>query len=114
MAVTFAVTDFRRGQLGDQRANSGLLTATGTTSDDGDAISPTAVGLSVIDQLIVETFLDSTSNPENAFVGTWNKAAGKIVWHTAHGTPGGAVPLLQVTDATSITGYAARFVAIGR
>jgi hypothetical protein len=114
MAVTFAVTDFRRGNTGDTRQNTGLLTMTGTTSDDGDALSAAAVGLSVIDSLELETFLDSTSNPENAFIGTYNKTSGKIVLHTAHGTPGGAVPLLQVTDGTTVTGYSARFCAVGR
>lgn len=114
MAVTFAVSDFKRGSDGDTRKTSGLLTLTGTTTDDGDAISPSAVGLGVIDSLELETFLDSTANPENAFIGTWNKTSGKIVLHTAHGTPGGAVPLLQVTDGTSVTGYAGRFTAIGR
>lgn len=114
MAVTFAVTDFKRGNTGDSRQNTGLLTLTGTTSDDGDAITAAQLGLSLIEALELETFLDSTSNPENAFIGTYNKASGKIVFHTAHGTPGGAVPLLQVTDGTTLTGYAGRFTAVGR
>jgi hypothetical protein len=114
VAATFAITDFKRGSQGDVRQNTGLITVTGTTSDDGDAITAAQVGLSVIDSLQLENFLDSTSNPENSFIGTYNKASGKIVFHTAHGTPGGAVPLLQVTDGTSLTGYAGRFTAVGR
>jgi hypothetical protein len=114
MALTFAVTDFKRGNTGDSRQHTGLLTLTGTTTDDGDAIAASLLGLSVLDTIELETFLDSTSNPENAFIGTYNKTSGKIVFHTAHGTPGGAVPLLQVTDGTTLTGYAGRFTAVGR
>lgn len=114
MAITFAITDLLRDVGGSKRRHAGTITCTGTTTDDGDTIAASALGLSVIDDLQCMPFLDSTSNPENAFIGTFNKNSGKIVFHTAHGTPGGAVPLLQVTDGTSLTGYFARFEAIGR
>lgn len=115
MAITWAVTNLDRNVEGAKRAHYGLLTATGTTSDDGDAVSASSFGLSVLTDLIFESnFLDSTSNPENAFSGSFNPASGKVVLHTAHGTPGGAVPLLQVTDGTTVTGYSARVKAIGR
>lgn len=114
MAVTFAVSDLQRDVVGATRSATGLLTLTGTTSDDGDALSPSAIGLQRIDSMDLEPALDSASNPENAFAATWNKTSGKIVLHTAHGTPGGAVPLLQVTDGTTVTGYLIRFTAFGR
>lgn len=113
MAVTFAVSDLSRDVTSVSNVRKGLLTLTGTTSDDGDAIAASAFGLNRLDSLEIETLLDSAANPENAFIATWNKTSGKIVLHTAHGTPGGAVPLLQVTDGTTVTGYSGRFKAEG-
>lgn len=113
MAVTFAITDLSR-DVTSKRRHSGTITCTGTTTDDGDTITAAALGLSVIDDMKLETFLDSTSNPENAFHGAFNKNSGKIVFYTAHGTPGAAVPSLQITDGTSVSGYFARFEATGR
>lgn len=114
MAATFAVSDLTREVMGSLRMHVGTITASGTTSDDGDAIAAAALGLSELLQLSLEPALDSLSNPENAFLPAWNPSTDKIVFYTAHGTPGGAVPLLQITDGTSVANYKMRFVAIGR
>lgn len=113
MALTFTVSDLVRQNIGSARLHTGTITCSGTNSDDGDAITAAALGLNTIVQLSLEPALDSTSNPENAFLPVWRSAAGKVVFYTAHGTPGGAVPLLQVTDATTLTDYAMRFSAVG-
>lgn len=114
MAVTWTVSDLDKGVQGNKRVNTGTITASGTTSDDGDAAAASLFGMSVLEDLQLSPFLDSTSNPENAFVGTWNKNSGKIVLHTAHGTPGDTVPLIQAAAAATVTGYFARFRAVGR
>lgn len=114
MALTFALSNLTRDSLGQQRLHHGTLTLTGTNSDDGDALAAEAIGLAKINQLILTPAIGSTSNPENALLPKWNPSSGKIVFYTAHGTPGGAVPLLQVTDGTTLTGYVLEFIAIGR
>jgi hypothetical protein len=114
MALTFTISGLDKSVMGNKRVHSGTITLSGTNSDDGDAITAAQLALGFLEDLQLATFLDSTSNPENALIGTWNKNSGKIVFHTAHGTPGGTIPLLQVTDGTTLTNYFARFEATGR
>lgn len=114
MAATFAITDLTRSVHGNQRYHTGTITATGTTSDDGDAITPAALGLTVIVDLVLEPFVDNTANPELAFAARWNKASGKIVFYATNAIPGAAVADPQITDGTTVTGYSARFRALGR
>jgi hypothetical protein len=106
MAVTFAVTNRKAVVSGDQRKVTGTLTATGTTTDNGDAITPSVFGLILLDSLELEPSLDSVSNPEAAFIGRYihtNQAAGGvIVFITADGTTGDAVPLTVITDGTDV------------
>ena len=114
MAVTWAVSDLTREVMGSLRLHLGTLTATGTTSDDGDAITAAALGLEIVEDLSLGPALDSTSNPENALLPAWNSVDGKIVLFTAHGTPGPTVPLIQMTAGETVTNYSFRFRAIGR
>lgn len=114
MAVTFALSDLTRDVSASKRRHMGTLTLTGTTSDDGDTLSPGTIALKYIDELLLEAAIDDTSNPENAFYPRWNKTSGKIVLYTAHGTPGGTVPLLQADAGVTVTNYKVRFEAIGR
>lgn len=116
MAVTFAVSDFKRGSLGDKRINSGLLTCTGTTTDNGDAVAPSLFGLHVLDELIISSALDSVSNPENAFLTVFRKidpvTGGAITFHS-QASAGATTPLAAITDGTSVANYVIRFAAIG-
>lgn len=114
MAATFAVSDLTREVMGSLRMHVGTITASGTTSDDGDAIAASALGLSEVLALSLAPALDDLSNPENALLPAWNPSSEKIVFYTAHGTPGGTVPLLQLDASTSVANYKMRFVAIGR
>jgi hypothetical protein len=107
MAVTFAVTNRSASVAGSQRKVTGTLTGTGTTTDNGDAITPSVFGLVLLDSLELEPALDSVSNPEAAFLGRYihtNQAAGGvIVFITADGTTGDAVPLTVITDGTNVS-----------
>lgn len=115
MAVTWAVSGLERTVDGNVRVHRGLLTATGTTSDDGDAIAASALALSVLSDLVITSpFVDSTSNPELAYQARYNPASGKIVFFGTNAIPGAAVADPQITDGTTVTNYSARFVAYGR
>lgn len=117
MAVTAAVTLLTRNVTGNQRAHSGLITWAGTTTDNGDALTPAQFGLHTLQDLDLEPAVDSTSNPENVFptkyIKTSDVAGGVVVFYTAHGTPGGAVAQLVLTDGTSVANYTSRFTAYG-
>jgi hypothetical protein len=107
MAVTFAVTGRKYSVFGDRRRVIGTLTATGTTTDNGDAITPAAFGLHTRETLELEPALDSNSNPEASFVGRFipnasSVVGGVIVFITADGTTGDAVPLTVITDGTDV------------
>lgn len=108
MAVTFAVTNRKAIVTGDQRKVTGTLTATGTTTDNGDAILPSVFGLVLLDSLELEPGLDSVSNPEASLLaryipGTSTAVGGVIVFITADGTPGDALPLTVITDGTNVS-----------
>jgi hypothetical protein len=117
MAVTAAVTLLNRNVTGNQRKHSGLITWAGTTTDNGDALTPATFGLHTLADLELEPAVDSTSNPENVFgtkyIKTSDVVGGKVTFYTAHGTPGAAVPFLVITDGTSVANYTSRFTAWG-
>jgi hypothetical protein len=118
MAVTFAVTNRGHNVVGNQRNVTGTLTATGTTTDNGDAITPAAFGLILLSSLELEPAIDSASNPEAVFgaryiAGANQAVGGVIVFYTADTTPGDAVPLTVITDATSVSTFAFNFSAYG-
>jgi len=117
MAVTATVTLLTRNVVGNQRKHSGLITWSGTTTDNGDALTPAAFGLHTLQDLDLETAVDSTSNPENdfgtKFIKTSDVAGGVVVFYTANGTPGNAVPFTVITDGTSVANYTSRFAAYG-
>ncbi len=108
MAVTFALTNRKAVVVGNQRKVTGVLTATGTTTDNGDAITPAVFGLHTLEALELEPAIDSASNPEAAFLGRFIPNAstvvgGVIVFVTADGTPGDALPLTVITDGTNVS-----------
>lgn len=111
MAVTFAVTGLTRNVAGAKREHSGVITATGTTTDNGDAVTPALFGLSVIDSLLFDSAVDSTSNPENAAAAKYIPALGTVVFF---GGAAAGSPQAALTDGATVTGYSARFTAVGR
>jgi hypothetical protein len=118
MAVTFAVTLLRKGVAGDRRLHTGTITATGTTTDNGDAITAALFGLHTLQSLNFHPFVDSTSNPENAaaaaYIGTSPNAAGStagVVVFFGGAASGSAQASL--TDGATMTNYAAQFEAYG-
>jgi hypothetical protein len=111
MAVTFTASNLLR----DVSAKSivmGTLTCSGTTTDNGDLLSPSTIGLGEILQLIPSNTLDSTSNPEGSFVVVWNKVDGKISFFS-QAVAGATTPLAAITDGTSIT-HSFQFIAFGK
>lgn len=113
MAVTAAVTDLEQFTLGGLRGRTGTLTFTGTTTDNGDALTAQPFGLDVIVDLSLRPALDSASNPENSFLPVWIKSTGKVVFVTAASTSA-ATPLAVITDGTDVSTYFCRFFAVGR
>jgi hypothetical protein len=111
MAVTFAVTGLKRDVTGSKRIHFGVITATGTTSDNGDAVTPALFGLSSIERLDFDPFLDSEANPENAATAKYIPSTGKVVF--VGGAAAGS-PQAALTDGATVTGYAANFIAVGR
>lgn len=118
MAVTFAVTLLRKNISGNLRLHAGTITASGTTSDDGDAITAAAFGLHTISQLVFTPIVDSVSNPENAAYcyylpttpGLGGTTAGKIVFY---GGAASGSPQAQLTDGSTVTAYSGQFLAWG-
>jgi len=118
MAVTFAVTLLKKGVAGDRRLMTGTITATGTTTDNGDAITAALFGLHTIQSLNFHTFNDSTSNPENAsqaaYIGTTPNAAGSTAGVVVfYGGAAAGSPNAALTDGSTVTSYAAQFEAWG-
>ncbi len=111
MAATFAVTDLVRSVHGNQRQNTGKVTVTGTPTANGDAITPAAVGLTRVENLVFDVGLDSTSAPAAAVVPRWEKSTGKVSFWGDAAVAGAGSPLEEVTS--SLTGYTFRFVATG-
>ena len=111
MAVTFAVTGLVRNVSGAKRENYGVLTATGTTSDNGDAVTPGLFGLAVLESLTLDPDVDSESNPENAAAAKYLASTGKIAFF---GGAAAGSPQAALTDGATVTGYTARFRAVGR
>lgn len=111
MAVTFAITNFRRNSVGNKRLNTGTITFTGTTTDDGDT-APTApqLGLKSIERLTFEPALDSTSNPENVAAVRYIPSTAKIAFF---GGAAAGSPQAALTDGATVTNYACTFEALG-
>lgn len=114
MAVTFAVSDLQRGNAGNKRVHTGLLTCSGTTSDNGDALTAEAIGLHIIDSITFVSALDSVSNPEAAWVlGYIKSGTGALITFHSQTTAGATTPLAAITDGTSVANYVVRFIAFG-
>jgi hypothetical protein len=110
MALTFAVTDLTRDVTASKRVHRGTITATGTNTAGGDAITPAALGLSLIESLK----LTPSDNGTLAFQAKWIKSTGKIKFFGTNAVPGAAVGDPEVTAGTTLSTYALNFEAVGR
>lgn len=110
MAVTYAFTLDPQGRqrVGKQHVLSGLLTATGTYTTGGDAVTPASVGLGVIESLSIDSaFTNGTEAMVSRYLPT-----GLL----QHFWGGGAISseLDEITAADTVTGFAARITVKGR
>jgi len=110
MAITFAVTNLNRNVEGAKRVHRGTITATGTNTAGGDAVTPALFGLSVLEGLN----LTPSDNGTLSFEAKWVKSTGKIKFFGTNATPGAAVADPEVTAGTSLSTYALEFEAVGR
>lgn len=110
MALTFAVTQFTRDVTASRRVHRGKLTATGTNTAGGDAVTPALFGLSVVDQLK----LTASDNGTLVFQPKWIKSTGKIKFFGTNAVPGAAVGDPEVTAGTTLSTYEMEFEAVGR
>ena len=74
-------------------------------ADDGDSFTPAEVGLGVIDLIVFENPVD-TSNPQDMRAVTYNVSTSRVLWFVEAFT--------QVTNATDLSTFSCRFMAIGR
>ncbi len=107
--ATFAVTNLVRNNA-SKRIHTGIITATGTTTDNGDAVTPELFGLHSIEYLDLSPTVDSAANPENAATMAYIPSTGKVVFF---GGAAAGSPQAALTDGATVTGYAALFEAIG-
>lgn len=110
MAITFAVTALLRDVTASKRRHTGVITATGTNTAGGDAVTPALFGLSVIDNLK----LTPADNGTLVFTPKWIKSTGKVKFFATNAAPGAAVADPEVTAGTSLSTYAMDFEATGR
>lgn len=118
MAVTFAVTNVRKNVVGNLRCITGTITATGTTTDNGDALTAAALGLHTIQSLNFHPFYDSASNPENGATVVWiptsNGLGGALTGNVVfYGGAAAGSAQAALTDGATVTGYATQFEAYG-
>lgn len=103
MAVTYSFTQDAEGRqrVGKQHVVSGLLTASGTYSTGGDAVSASLFGLGSIESLSVDS---AFTNGTEAMVSRYIPSSGKLM----HFWGGGAVSseLDEITSADTITSFA--------
>lgn len=110
MAVTFTVSSLVRDNVGSARLHTGTLAVSGTTTDDGDAITAAQFGLTSIKNL--QLSMAAVSGNETAFIAHYDKPNAKIIFYTAVTSPDGAKAEVQVTDGTDVSGTA-YFSALG-
>lgn len=118
MAVTFTADLLDRQVVGQEFMHHARITCSGTNTDNGDQLLAATLGLASLTNVIVHgAAVDSESAPENALaVGVVRPSAGvfNIVFFTAHGTPGAAVPLLALQGGETVTNYVFYVTAFGR
>lgn len=110
MAVTFAVTNLLRDVTGSKREHRGTITATGTNTAGGDAVTPQQFGLTVLESLQLSPQYNGTL----AFQARYVPSTGKIIFFGTNAAPGAAVADPEVTAGTTVSTYAAEFTAKGR
>ena len=94
---------------GNHRSTMGLYTGPASYpngADDGDSFTPSEVGLGVIDFLIFDN-PDDGGNPADMRAVKYNYSTNRVLWFT---TSDGE----QVANATNLSAFTCRFLAIGR
>ena len=122
MAVTYAITNRTSSVIGDKRAVRGNITFTGTYTAGGDTLTPAALGLAVMENLVITNFNNGSTtvpisieiHPLKQSDGTWKLAlSGNVIGAVNTGTIA-ASPTVTLTAAQTVTGYTGQFEAIGR
>lgn len=98
MAVTFTFTEDRRNVFGDRFARTGVLTATGTATAAGDAVTADTFDLNEIDEIML---LDGCNSA--GYVQRYDKPNGKILHLFGDNNNAADGPLIAATGAT-VTG----------
>jgi hypothetical protein len=121
MAVTYAVSNLQRNVEGSKRSHRGRLTATGTYTAGGDAITPAQLGLSTIEHLVLNTYSDAQANPSSLTAIpvrvsdlSWKIALASNVVGAVNTATIAAGKSLPLTAGETVTGYIVDFEAIGR
>ena len=117
MALTFTATrQGERQRVGTEAMGHFRVTCAGTTSDNGDTLSPSTFGMAALRHVILSSnAVDSASNPENAFVlGLVEPTTGtfKVTFHS-QATAGATTPLAAITDGTSVANYVFHVTVFG-
>lgn len=122
MAVTYAVSSLTRNVEGAKRVHRGTITATGTYTSGGDAVTPALFGLSTIENLDLTVFNDGSATvpvhiqaiPVRTSDISWLITfADNVVGAVNTGTIA-AGKSVTLTAAETITGYKSQFCVVGR
>jgi hypothetical protein len=114
MAVTYALTNQKLSVMGNNRYISGTLTATGTYTTGGDAVTAATLGMHTISDFDITTAINSTPTQFVARPSYTPPTTSVLIqYYGTNAVPGAAVADPQLTSATSITGYAFQFTALG-
>jgi hypothetical protein len=103
------VTSLIKGNAGNNRLNTGLITVTGTPTAAGDAITAAALGLTRIEHLDLEGAYTTAATPATAVLPVYDKANGKIVFFDSGDAAGNPFP----DEADDLSDYVLRFAAFG-
>ena len=121
-ALTFTLdTENIAVSFGNKKVTFGTLTFSGSYSAGGDTYDPSDVGLAVVDMFIVQAAV--TTVPAAILAASVNTApfrasgVGKVAAFATRDPLSSDVAtadsLIEVTAGTSLTGFSARFMAIG-
>jgi hypothetical protein len=121
MAVTWAVTNLKREVTGSKRVHRGTLTATGTYTAGGDAVSASALGLSTIEHLDLTTLNDAAGSPLTLVAvpvkvseSSWKVAVACNVVGAVNTATIAAGKTVALGAGETLTGYKTDFEAVGR
>lgn len=104
-----AVTVVKTSVFGDRKAVQANIAFSGTYTTTGEAVAPSAFGLSVIDRVLFEgATLDSSST---ALLPAWNATTGKIMLFEGVAA---AAPFAEKNNTEAyVAGTTARVLVIG-